>query len=148
MPKPKECPKCKAASDEINNTEDMSNAFGLNPADYKKWMCGRCSYFFNDEEAELTSWHQGRDYSKMTPFQISDVIYEDWGSKISPRALPYLEAMANLDNLNEMYGADSASDVITYFLANSEEWKGETARAVKKALEKMLKAHASQKNEV
>ena len=144
MSKPKECPKCKAALDEINNTQDMCDAFGLSTEGIKKWMCSGCGYFFNDEETELTSWHQGRDYSKMTPFQISDVVYEDWGSKISPRASPYLEAMANLDNLDEMYGADPASDVITHFLANAKEWRGETARAVKKALGKMLKAHARQ----
>lgn len=59
----------------------------------------------------------------------------------SPHAAPYLDAMADLLDLNSVYGADSASSVVAYFLANAGSWHGDTARRVKKELNAMLKAY-------
>ena len=137
MKKPKKCPKCGALCDEINNTEDMSNAFGLNPSDYKKWMCSRCSYLFDDDEAELEAWYDGKDFSKMTLSQISDVIFSDWRD-MSPKAFPYADAMRDLDSMEDMYGSDPASSVVAYFLTNAEDWKTETAKKINEVLQKML----------
>ena len=138
MKEPKKCPKCGALQDEINNTEDMSNAFGLNPSDYKKWMCSRCSYLFNDDEAELEAWYDGKDFSKMKLSQIADVIISNWRDDISPRAWPYVEAMMNLDTMDDVYGSAPASSIVTHFLVNAGNWKTETAKKVKKVLRKML----------
>lgn len=145
MSKPKECPKCK--SEEINNAYDMCDTFGISKDDekIKEWMCTSCYYFFDNDEAELTSWHQGRDYSEMTLFQISDVIYEDWGREMPFKAHRYVEAIANLDNLDDVFGADSGNTIVAYFLENAKDWRGETARDIKKVLNKMLKDHIEKK---
>lgn len=56
-------------------------------------------------------------------------------------ALPYLDAMADLLDFNSVYGADSASSVVAYFLANAGTWRGELPRRIKKELNAMLKAY-------
>ena len=70
-------------------------------------------------------------------WQIAEEVYRDW-----PRpafyAAPYLSAMLDLDTLSDMYGADSASSVVAYFLCNAGSWKGEVARRVKAELKAML----------
>lgn len=55
-------------------------------------------------------------------------------------AVPYLRAMFNLDTLKDSYGLDSAREIVLYFLANANTWKGDTARRVKAELRGMLKA--------
>jgi hypothetical protein len=52
-----------------------------------------------------------------------------------------VDAMKTLNTLNEMYYADSASSVVSYFLARAQTWKGPVARRVKLELNEMLKAH-------
>jgi len=69
---------------------------------------------------------------------IAQEIYKDWGSKISPHAKPYLEAMATLDSINDNYFMDSGRSVVLYFLSNANTWKGDTARRIKKELKAML----------
>jgi hypothetical protein len=71
--------------------------------------------------------------------QISDIAFEikrNW-----PRpyfgAVPYLDAMHTLDNINQNFGADSAKSVVLYFLANANTWRGETARRVKLELRRI-----------
>ncbi len=134
----RKCPKCKATSDEISNTQNMGNALGLNPADYKKWICGKCSYLFNDDEAVLESWYNDADFSKMKLSQIADIIMDDWRD-INPYALTYVEAMMNLNDINDRYGQDDATSVVSYFLSNAKKWQGSLAREVKKHLRELLK---------
>ena len=139
MKKPKKCPRCGALSDEINNAFEMSKVMGITrDGSIKKWMCGKCDYFFDDDEAELEAWYDGKDFSKMTLSQIADVIISDWGDEISPAASPYVDAMSNLENINDIYGSDPASSVVAYFLTNAKDWKTETAKKVKGVLQKML----------
>ena len=138
MPKPKQCPKCGATSDEINNAKDMANLLGLDSDNHKKWMCRKCNHFFNNDEAELEACYDGKDFSKMTLSQIADVIIDDWRD-ISPPARKYVEALMNLGSINDMYGQDSAESIISYFLANAKKWRGPVAREVKKCLRKLLK---------
>jgi hypothetical protein len=71
--------------------------------------------------------------------QISDIAFEikrNW-----PRpyfgAVPFLDAMHTLDNINQNFGADSAKSVVLYFLANANTWRGETARRVKLELRRI-----------
>lgn len=86
------------------------------------------------------------DLKTMTLTEITEVIVADWTSGPAPGlpvwfgARPYLEAMGHLTDMDDMYGADSAKTVVLYFLSNSAQWKGETARAVKAELRRRLNA--------
>jgi len=68
---------------------------------------------------------------------IAREIHEDW-KNISPYAKPYLEAMSMLSNVNNMYGYDTGSSVVLYFLSNASGWRGEKAREIKAELKAML----------
>lgn len=56
-------------------------------------------------------------------------------------AVPYLNAMLSLDNLDEMFYADTAQSVVLYFLSNAATWRGPEAKRIKAELKSMLKAH-------
>ncbi len=71
-------------------------------------------------------------------YQISREIKADW-SKVYFGAVPYLDAMETLDNINDNYYQDSGSSVVRYFLANATTWRGEEARRIKKELNSLLK---------
>lgn len=53
-------------------------------------------------------------------------------------AVPYLEAMLELESINDKYYFDSAESVVRYFLANAGTWRGDVARSVKAELKSML----------
>lgn len=81
-----------------------------------------------------------------TPRKISVIaaeIREDWSltskNGVSPYALPYLNAMDEINDVHEAYYADSAASMVRYFLANATSWRGETARRVKLELKEMVK---------
>lgn len=69
---------------------------------------------------------------------ITAEIVQDWDGKIYFGAIPYLEAMATLDEITDPYGYDRGEDIVRYFLANATTWRGETARRVKAELRGML----------
>lgn len=71
-------------------------------------------------------------------WRIAKEIKGDW-KNVSPHAKPYLDAMEQLDKITDNYYEDSASSIVAYFRANSRSWTGETAKRVKKELDKMLK---------
>lgn len=66
--------------------------------------------------------------------QIADLIRRDWGNRVSPHALPYIRAMLSLPTDTSTYGADSAKEIVLYFLANTAGWRGAVAKAVKTEL--------------
>jgi hypothetical protein len=70
--------------------------------------------------------------------EIAHAISKDW-QKISPYAKDYLEAMKEIESINDNYYADSAVSVVSYFLANASTYRGENAKAYKELLKKMLK---------
>ena len=70
--------------------------------------------------------------------EIAREIRTDWRT-IYFGAVPYLQAMADLDKMTDKYWADPASAVVRYFLANAGTWRGETARRIKAELNSMLK---------
>jgi len=70
-------------------------------------------------------------------YEIARDIRSDW-TKVSPYAEPYLEAMEDLDSVEDRYIFDSARSVINYFLANASGWKGDVAREIKKELKGMV----------
>lgn len=55
-------------------------------------------------------------------------------------AVPYLEAMLTLDTSdpNDMYFYDTAGDIVRYFLANAQTFRGADANKLKAELKSML----------
>lgn len=70
-------------------------------------------------------------------YEIAQDIKADW-KNVSPYALPYLDAMQELNSIEDNYLFDSGQSVVLYFLANAQGWKGETAREIKAELKKMV----------
>jgi len=56
-------------------------------------------------------------------------------------AVPYIEAMLDLEKMEEFYGADPADHIVRYFLGNAHTWRGKEARRIKEELKKMLSDH-------
>jgi hypothetical protein len=69
---------------------------------------------------------------------IAREIRADW-TKPYFGAVPYLDAMGTLNNINDNYGYDTAHSIVIYFLANATTWRGETARRVKAELKSLAK---------
>ena len=65
-------------------------------------------------------------------------IKADW-KNISIHAKPYVDAMYQLNHINDTYGYDDARDIVIRFLGNASGWRGEKAKAVKQELKAMLK---------
>jgi hypothetical protein len=74
----------------------------------------------------------------LTISDIALIITNDW-AKVHVAARPYLDAMFNLESINDLYYADSGRSVVAYFLNNATSWKGDTAKAVKAELKARLK---------
>jgi hypothetical protein len=53
-------------------------------------------------------------------------------------SMPYVQAMLDLKDANDMYGCDSADDILIRFLHNAQGWRGEKARAIKFELNQHL----------
>tara|TARA_R110000772_G_scaffold47429_5_gene108432 strand:+ start:1198 stop:1431 length:234 start_codon:yes stop_codon:yes gene_type:complete len=71
-------------------------------------------------------------------FEIAQEIKSDWGAKVNYGAVPYLDAMASLRTVDDMFINDTADSVVRYFLSNARFWRGEVAKRVKKELNEML----------
>ncbi len=69
---------------------------------------------------------------------IAADIRRDWARPYFG-AVPYLDALAALDGVNDRYGFDTGAELVARFLANAGTWKGDTARAVKAELRQALK---------
>jgi hypothetical protein len=69
---------------------------------------------------------------------IAAEIRSDW-KKPYFGAVPYINAMMQLDKISDNYYFDSAKSIVLYFLANAGTWRGEVARRVKKELNAMAK---------
>jgi hypothetical protein len=72
---------------------------------------------------------------------IAREIAGDWaprGKGIYFGAVPYLQALAQLETVDDMYGADDARGIVRYFLCNATTWRGEVARRVKAELRGMV----------
>jgi hypothetical protein len=51
---------------------------------------------------------------------------------------PYLDAMLQLETVNDMYYADSARTIVSYFLANAGTFRGDDAKRIKAELKAMV----------
>ena len=60
-------------------------------------------------------------------------IRKEW-TKVNYAAKPYLDAMLELDSINDKYGFDNARSIILYFLSNAASFRGERAKALKAEL--------------
>ncbi len=69
---------------------------------------------------------------------IASEIKSDW-KVVYFGAVPYLDAMSELDLITDKYYQDSAKSIVLYFLSNAKTWTGETARRIKAELNKMVK---------
>lgn len=54
-------------------------------------------------------------------------------------AVPYLDAMRQLDSVTDNYGYDSGVSVVLYFLSNAKTWRGAAARRIKAELKALTK---------
>lgn len=72
-------------------------------------------------------------------YEIAKEIQKDWGNKVNYAALPYLQAMRQLNSIHDKYYFDSGESIVIYFLSNANTWKGDTARRIKTELKAMLK---------
>lgn len=71
-------------------------------------------------------------------YEIAREIRRDW-KKVYFGAVPYLDAMATLDSIDDNYMFDSGKSVVLYFLSNASTWRGETAKRIKAELKAMSK---------
>ena len=69
---------------------------------------------------------------------IARDIRNNW-KNINYAAKPYLDAMMQLNTIQDNYYRDSAYSIIIYFLANANSWRGDIARQIKKELRDMIK---------
>ena len=71
-------------------------------------------------------------------YEIAREIRKDW-KKVYFGAVPYLDAMRDLDKITDAYLYDSGKSVVRYFLANAQTWRGDVAKRVKAELKAMCK---------
>lgn len=69
-------------------------------------------------------------------YTIAREIRKTW-PKVNYAAKPYLDAMSELESIEETYGYDDAKDIVIRFLCNAGTWRGEDAKRIKAELKKM-----------
>ena len=69
-------------------------------------------------------------------YEIAADIRKNW-KNIYFGAVPYRDAMSELNTINDKYWADSAKSVVLYFLANASTWRGPDAKRIKAELKQM-----------
>ena len=70
-------------------------------------------------------------------YTIAAEIRSDW-KKVNYAAVPYLEAMQQLNSIDDNFILDSARSIVRYFLSNATTWRGEKAREIKAELKAMI----------
>ncbi len=69
-------------------------------------------------------------------YEIAADIKKNW-PKPYFGAVPYIEAMTKLNTINDMYYADDARYIVTYFLGNAQTWRGADARRIKAEIKEL-----------
>jgi len=131
---------CHEAFLDCSSVEEAKASFqqatGLNPTTRGCSCCGMPHQFTEEDEKEAPT----QEYlATLTLGQIALVIRSDWKPKVYFGAVPYLQALQTLTSIKDPYMYDSGESIVAYFLANANTWRGPTARAVKKHLNKLLK---------
>jgi hypothetical protein len=92
-----------------------------------------------EQENDMVRQEAGRkDLNRRSLAVIAADIRKDWGSKVNYAAKPYLDAMCDLDSIDNNYLQDSGKSIVLYFLGNANSWRGGTARRIKAELKGML----------
>lgn len=79
----------------------------------------------------------GKENEPRLLWVIAREIRADW-KKVNFAAVPYLDALGEMGEIDAPYHNDSGRSVVTYFLANAGSWRGDTARRIKGELKGML----------
>lgn len=69
---------------------------------------------------------------------IAHDIRRDW-KKVNYAAVPYLNAMLQMDRVTDKYIYDDGKSIVRYFLANAGTWRGPVAKVIKAELKEALK---------
>lgn len=80
---------------------------------------------------------------EVTICDLAMLIFEEQnlGMKVSAYARPYLNAMLEINSINDMYGADTAYSVVAYFLSNAGTMRGDVTKTVKAELKRRMKEY-------
>ncbi|MFE2934929.1 hypothetical protein [Streptomyces sp. NPDC059278] len=68
---------------------------------------------------------------------IAADIRADW-KNIYFGAVPYVEAMSELNAITDTFATESAEDIVRRFLVNASRWRGDKAREIKAELKTMV----------
>ncbi len=99
-------------------------------------------------KTQITDYTQ-EAITALTLNQIAYIINKDWRKTakngIYFGAKPYIEAMECMVNISDNYIVEKGTSIVNYFLANSQTWKGEVAKAIKAELNRRVKAEYSKR---
>ena len=84
------------------------------------------------------------ELKEMPLSDIAQMVREDWDNP-NYGAVPYLDAMATMESIEDDYFLDGGDDIVIYFLANAQTWRGEVARNVKKELNRRFQDYKKNK---
>lgn len=77
--------------------------------------------------------------SELRPIcRIAADIKRQWGTKMYFGAVPYVNAMLCLNTNADMYGLDSADDILLHFFSNASAFRGDDAKKLKYELAQHL----------
>jgi hypothetical protein len=71
--------------------------------------------------------------------EIAKDIKANW-PKVNYAAQPYLDALHELESVDDMYYQDPAKHIVNYFLANARTWRGPEAKRIKDELNGMVRS--------
>jgi len=78
-------------------------------------------------------------YVTMSPWEIARVIKADW-KKPYFGAVPYIEALAAINEWGDAYLCETSNDIAIGFLSNAATWRGPVAKAAKIVLDGIVVA--------
>lgn len=78
-----------------------------------------------------------KNLADLTISEIAALVRKDW-TNVNYGAVPYLDAMDDIVDIKDKYFFDDGKDIVLYFLANAQTWRGEVARSIKKELKSRL----------
>lgn len=109
--------------------------------------CGCVNLFGSTEVMNLCAQHIGEKFGTEAPrpiWQIAREIRSDW-KKPYFGAVPYLQAMLQLEKMDDWLNHDTAKSIVLYFLSNAKTWRGGVAQHIKAELKAMLKTQEQRK---
>lgn len=102
---------------------------------YTVHMYDGTDFYARDVELYLES----KEPATVRPLSaIAAEIKQNW-PKMYFGAVPYVDAMSQLNAVTDTYICDSAKSIVLYFIANAGTWRGDVARRIKAELKGMVK---------